>query len=102
MIDYPIVEKVSSDYVVWNIGSKNTGSDEHIPFCKMYPGTYQVIDISICLVKVPKIVTEKFHFASIRYDICNLSTCMKAMKSNNKEKRTLARELYPYYLRITK
>ena len=51
--NYKIVEKVPTDYVVWNIG-EHMGSDEYIPFCQVIPGTLHIVADTLLAVKLPK------------------------------------------------
>lgn len=73
--NYKIVEKVPTDYVVWNIG-KNMGSDEYIPFCQVIPGTFSIVPDTLLAVKLPKEEVEIIRRVAGRGD-----TDIKSMNS---------------------
>lgn len=56
---FEIVEKVPSDYFIWNIGN-NMGSDEYIPFCqKRYPQYPKSCEINAETLKAIKLPIEE-------------------------------------------
>ena len=56
---FEIVEKIPSNYFVWNIG-ENMGTDEYIPICEdLYPGDKDNYDINTSTLKAIKLSREE-------------------------------------------
>jgi len=84
--EYEIVNKIPSNFFVWNIGN-NMGDDSYIPICeKAYPGGKNCYDIKISTLKAIKLDVEevlKLRNAA-GYGIVSLATAEKALNSKRK------------------
>ena len=105
---FEIVEKITDDYFVWNIG-ENMGHPEYIPLCiDLYPGDKESFEINpLCLraIKLPseevKLLREAAH-----YGITSKKAAEKAIKSKRKgfwsdKKRLWAEKTIDIFNRIT-
>lgn len=106
---FTIVEKVDSEYRVWNIGS-NMGSDEYIPFCEMlYPGDPNSYEVNTKTLKTIKLPTEEVNLLrkAASKGIGNKEQAEKALKSKRtgrsaEIKRAYAEKTIAIFERITK
>ena len=105
---FEIVEKIPSNYLVWNIG-ENMGTDLYIPICQMLrPGDKEDFSINPDTLKAVKVAPEEFKklqkAASNR--VSNLKTAEIALKSKRRgymsdRKRALATLTIDIFERIT-
>jgi len=106
---FEIVEKIPSEYSVWNIG-EFMGSEEYIPFCeKLYPALPKSYDINGETLKAIKLdpAEVKLLRKAAREGIVNKEQAEKAIKSkrkgrNAKVKRAYAQKTIEIFSRITK
>ena len=99
---FEIVEKIPSNYLVWNIG-ENMGTDCYIPICQMlHPENKEDFSINV-------ITPEEFKKLqkAASYGVSNLKAAEKALKSKRRgymsdRKRALATLTIDIFKRITK
>ena len=105
---FEIVEKIPSNYLVWNIG-ENMGTDLYIPICQMLrPGDKEDFSINPDTLKAVKVAPEEFKKLqkAASYGVSNLKTAEKALKSKRRgymsdRKRALATLTIDIFERIT-
>ena len=80
---FEIVEKIPSDYFVWNIG-ENMGTDEYIPICEdLHPEDKDSYDINASTLKAIKLSREEVETLreAAHIGIVSKKTAEKAQKS---------------------
>lgn len=105
---FEIVEKVGSEYFIWNIGN-NMGSDEYIPFCEdLYPGDPKSRDINPSTLKTIKLPKEEVKLLrqAVAEGVQNKEQAEKALKSKRtgrraELKRVCAEKTIQIFNRIT-
>lgn len=106
--EFEVVEKIPSNYFVWNIG-ENMGHDDYIPLAQdLHPGDKDDYRINQYTLKAIKLVPEEVEKlrAAASWGINNLATARKALKSKRKgctsnKKRALAELTIEIFERIT-
>ena len=94
---FEIVEKIPSNYLVWNIG-ENMGTDCYIPICQMlHPENKEDFSINRDTLKAVQVTPEEFKKLqkAASYGVSNLKVAEKALKSKRRgymsdRKRALA------------
>ena len=93
---FEIVEKVQSDYFIWNIGN-NMGSDEYIPFCQNrypeHPKSCEINTGTLKAIKLPKEEVQLLRIAAHR-GITNKAAAEKAINSKRKGNRAQIKRAY--------
>lgn len=82
---FEIVEKIPSNYLVWNIG-ENMGTDCYIPICQMlHPENKEDFSINQDTLKAVKITPEEFKKLqkAASYGVSNLKAAEKALKAKD-------------------
>ena len=105
---FEIVDKITDDYFVWNIG-ENMGHPEYIPLCiDLYPGnkeSFEINTLSLRAIKLPaeevKLLREAAHVG-----IVSKKAAEKAIKSTrsgywSNKKREQAEKTIEIFNRIT-
>ena len=80
---FEIVEKIPSNYFVWNIG-ENMGTDEYIPICEdLYPGDKDNYYINTSTLKAIKLSREEVEILreAAHVGINSKKTAEKGLKS---------------------
>ena len=100
---FEIVEKIPSNYLVWNIG-ENMGTDKYIPICQLKT-KYDVDLFSLKAVPVTPEEYKKLQDAS-SWGVSSLENAEKALKSKRRgyisdKKRALATLTIDIFKRIT-
>lgn len=93
---FEIVEKVPSDYFIWNIGN-NMGSDEYIPFCqKRYPQYPKSCEINAETLKAIKLPIEEVKILrrAAHEGVASKEQAEKAINSKRKGKRAEIKRAY--------
>jgi len=105
---FEIVEKIPSNYLVWNIG-ENMGTDCYIPICQMlHPENKEDFSINRDTLKAVQVTPEEFKkLQKAAYGVSNLKVAEKALKSKrhgymSDRKRVLAALTIDIFKRITK
>lgn len=83
---FEIVEKIPSNYFVWNIG-ENMGTDEYIPICEdLHPGDKDSYDINTNTLKAIKLNVEEVKALreAAHVGINSKKTAEKALKSKRR------------------
>ena len=73
---FEVVDKIPKGYKVWNIGTKNMGSEEYLPLCV----TFDKFTVDISSLKTVKMDAEEIktlNFASMQYGLHSLEECEK-------------------------
>lgn len=105
---FEIVEKIPSNYFVWNIG-ENMGTDEYIPICKdLHPEdkeNFEIDTTSLKAIKLPVDEVEALREAA-GVGINSKKTAEKALRSKRKgywsdKKRKAANETIEIFNKIT-
>ena len=105
---FEIVEKIPSNYFVWNIG-ENMGTDEYIPICEdLHPEDKDNYEINQNTVKVIKLSVEEVKALrkAASVGINSKKTAEKALKSKRRgywsdRKRAEAEKTIDIFKRIT-
>ena len=105
---FEIVEKIPSNYFVWNIG-ENMGTDEYIPLCEdLHPEDKDSYDINASTLKAIKLSREEVETLreSAHIGIVSKKTAEKALKSKRRgywsdRKREQAEKTIDIFKRIT-
>ena len=105
---FEIVEKIPSNYFVWNIG-ENMGSDEYIPICEdLHPEDKENFEINTSTLKAIKLIPEEVNALrqAASWGVNNKATAEKALKSkrtsyNAERKRKAATATLEIFKRIT-
>ena len=105
---FEIVEKIPSNYFIWNIG-KNMGTDEYIPICEdLQPEDKDSYDINASTLKAIKLSREEVETLreAAHIGIVSKKTAEKALKSKRKgywsdRKREQAEKTIDIFRRIT-
>lgn len=82
---FEIVEKIPSNYLVWNIG-ENMGTDCYIPICQMlHPENKEDFSINQDTLKAVKVTPEEFKKLqkAASYGVSNLKAAEKALKTKD-------------------
>lgn len=106
--EYEVVEKIPSNYFVWNIG-ENMGHDEYIPICQdLHPGDKENFEINVRTLKAIKLSVEEVQLLrdAAHAGITSKKEAEKALKSKRKgywsnRKRTEAEKTIDIFNRIT-
>ena len=83
---FEIVEKIPSNYFVWNIG-ENMGTDEYIPICEdLHPEDKYNYDINTSTLKAIKLSREEVETLreAAHVGIVSKKTAEKALKSKRR------------------
>lgn len=105
---FEIVEKIPSDYFVWNIG-ENMGTDEYIPICEdLHPEDKDNYDINTSTLKAIKLSVEEVETLreAAHCGVNSKKTAEKALKSKRRgywsdRKREQAEKTIDIFRRIT-
>ena len=105
---FEIVEKIPSNYFIWNIG-KNMGTDEYIPLCEdLHPEDKDSYDINASTLKAIKLSREEVETLreAAHIGIVSKKTAEKAIKSKRRgywsdRKREQAEKTIDIFRRIT-
>ena len=105
---FEIVEKIPSNYFIWNIG-KNMGTDEYIPLCEdLHPEDKDSYDINASTLKAIKLSREEVETLreAAHIGIVSKKTAEKALKSKRRgywsdRKREEAEKTIDIFKRIT-
>ena len=105
---FEIVEKIPSNYFVWNIG-ENMGTDEYIPICEdLHPGDKDNYEIKTSTLKAIKLSREDVEALreAASCGVNSKATAEKALKSkrtsyNAERKRKAATATIDIFKRIT-
>ena len=105
---FEIVEKIPSNYFIWNIG-ENMGTDEYIPICEdLHPEDKDNYDINTSTLKAIKLSIEEVKALreAAHVGINSKKTAEKALKSkrtgyNADRKRKAATATIDIFKRIT-
>lgn len=105
---YEIVEKIPSNYFVWNIG-QNMEHDDYIPICQdLHPNDKDSYDINQYTLKCIKLPVQEVMLLrdAAAWGIGSLKDCKKALKSkrtghNADQKRKHAEATIEIFERIT-
>ena len=105
---FEIVEKIPSNYFVWNIG-ENIGTDEYIPICEdLHPDDKDNYEINPSTVKAIKLSVEEVKALrkAAHVGIVSKKIAEKALKSKRKgywsdRKREQAEKTIDIFKRIT-
>ena len=105
---FEIVEKIPSNYLVWNIG-ENMGTDCYIPICQMlHPGNKEDFSINRDTLKAVKVTPEEFKKLqkAASYGVSSLKSAEKALRSKrhgymSDKKRGLAALTIDIFKKIT-
>ena len=105
---FEIVEKIPSNYFVWNIG-ENIGTDEYIPICEdLHPDDKDNYEINPSTVKAIKLSVEEVKALrkAASVGINSKKTAEKALKSKRRgywsdRKREQAEKTIDIFKRIT-
>lgn len=96
---FEIVEKIPSNYFIWNIG-ENMGTDEYIPICEdLHPEDKDNYDINTSTLKAIKLSVEEVETLreAAHIGIVSKKTAEKALKSKRhgytSERKRAAAEL---------
>lgn len=80
---FEIVEKIPSNYLVWNIG-ENMGTDCYIPICQMFhPENKEDFSINQDTLKAVQVTPEEFKKLqkAASYGVSSLKTAEKVLRS---------------------
>ena len=83
---FEIVEKIPSNYFIWNIG-ENMGTDEYIPICEdLHPEDKDSYDINASTLKAIKLSREEVETLreAAHIGIVSKKTAEKALKSKRR------------------
>lgn len=105
---FEIVEKIPSNYFIWNIG-ENMGTDEYIPICEdLQPEDKDSYDINASTLKAIKLSREEVETLreAAHIGIVSKKTAEKAIKSKRRgywsdRKREQAEKTIDIFRRIT-
>lgn len=105
---FEIVEKIPSNYFIWNIG-ENMGTDEYIPICEyLQPEDKDSYDINASTLKAIKLSREEVETLreAAHIGIVSKKTAEKALKSKRRgywsdRKREQAEKTIYIFRRIT-
>lgn len=105
---FEIVEKIPSNYFIWNIG-ENMGTDEYIPICEdLQPEDKDSYDINASTLKAIKLSREEVETLreAAHIGIVSKKTAEKALKSKRRgywsdRKRQQAEKTIDIFRRIT-
>lgn len=105
---FEIVEKIPSNYFIWNIG-ENMGTDEYIPICEdLQPEDKDSYDINASTLKAIKLSREEVETLreAAHIGIVSKKTAEKALKSKRRgywsdRKREQAEKTIDIFRRIT-
>lgn len=105
---FEIVEKIQSNYFIWNIG-ENMGTDEYIPICEdLQPEDKDSYDINASTLKAIKLSREEVETLreAAHIGIVSKKTAEKALKSKRRgywsdRKREQAEKTIDIFRRIT-
>ena len=105
---FEIVEKIPSNYFIWNIG-ENMGTDEYIPICEdLHPEDKDSYDINVSTLKAIKLSREEVETLreAAHIGIVSKKTAEKALKSKRRgywsdRKREQAEKTIDIFRRIT-
>ena len=105
---FEIVEKIPSNYFVWNIG-ENMGTDQYIPICEdLHPEDKDNYDINTCTLKAIKLSHEDVEALreAAHVGIVSKKTAEKALKSKRRgywsdRKREQAEKTIDIFNKIT-
>lgn len=105
---FEIVEKIPSNYFIWNIG-ENMGTDEYIPICEdLHPEDKDSYDINLSTLKAIKLSREEVETLreAAHIGIVSKKTAEKALKSKRRgywsdRKREQAEKTIDIFRRIT-
>ena len=105
---FEIVEKIPSNYFIWNIG-ENMGTDEYIPICEdLQPEDKDSYDINASTLKAIKLSREEVETLreAAHIGIVSKKTAEKALKSKRRgywseRKREQAVKAIDIFKRIT-
>ena len=105
---FEIVEKITKNYFVWNIG-ENMGTDEYIPICEdLQPEDKDSYDINASTLKAIKLSREEVETLreAAHVGIVSKATAEKALKSKRRgywsdRKREQAEKTIDIFRRIT-
>ena len=105
---FEIVEKIPSNYFIWNIG-ENMGTDEYIPICEdLHPEDKDSYDINVSTLKAIKLSREEVETLreAAHIGIVSKKTAEKALKSKRRgywsdRKREEAGKTIDIFRRIT-
>lgn len=105
---FEIVEKIPSNYLVWNIG-ENMGTDCYIPICQMlHPENKEDFSINRDTLKAVQVTSEEYKVLqkAASYGVNSLKTAEKALGSKrhgymSDKKRGLAALTIDIFKRLT-
>ena len=105
---FEIVEKIPSNYFIWNIG-ENMGTDEYIPICEdLQPEDKDSYDINASTLKAIKLSREEVETLreAAHIGIVSKTTAEKALRSKRRgywsdRKREQAEKTIDIFKRIT-
>lgn len=106
---FEIVEKIPSNYFVWNIG-ENMGSDEYIPLCEfLYPGDPENNAVNTETLKAIKLPENEVYLLrkAAREGVLNKEQAEKSLESKRRGRRAeikkeYARKTIEIFNKITK
>lgn len=93
---FEIVEKMPSQYHIWNIGD-NMGNDEYIPLCEMlYPASRECFHINVDTLKTIKLPTDEVLTLrkAAHEGITNKEQAEKILRSKGMSARSQLKRIY--------
>lgn len=98
---FQIVEKVPSNFFVWNIG-KNMATEDYIPMCVIKPSDDDILEINpdrLYAIRLPRNEVLLLREAGHR-GVENLAAAEKALAGSDERKKEIARKTIDIFRKI--